>query len=173
MIAFACLFLRIFVRDKLQFTLLNVDNNNTSFVSCLSTVLGPASLETTGPEAWEETATIQRSAPCDRNCPCCCDIDPAVKILFTCENPLPNPQADAEVFVATAKHLAAFTSKAWLHVPASNAANCASASALAGMPVVRACAPLRPAVLRHFCCGLSLPFRRVFREADLVYTRNL
>jgi glycosyltransferase involved in cell wall biosynthesis len=96
-----------------------------------------------------------------------------VKILFAFENPLPNPQADAEVFVATAKHLAAFTSQAWLHVPASDAANCASASALAGMPVVRACAPLGPAVLRHFCCGLTLPFRRVFREADLVYTRNL
>jgi glycosyltransferase involved in cell wall biosynthesis len=96
-----------------------------------------------------------------------------VKILFAFENPLPNPQADAEVFVATAKHLAAFASQAWLHVPASDAANCASASALAGMPVVRACAPLRPAVLRHICCGLSLPFRRVFREADLVYTRNL
>ena len=96
-----------------------------------------------------------------------------MKILFTFENPLPNPQADAEVFVATAKHLAAFTTQAWLHVPASDAANCASASALAGMPVVRACAPLRPAALRHFCCGLSLPFRRVFREADLVYTRNL
>jgi glycosyltransferase involved in cell wall biosynthesis len=96
-----------------------------------------------------------------------------VKILFTFENPLPNPQADAEVFVATAKHLAAFAAEAWLHVPASDAANCATASAKAGMPVIRAAAPLRPAVLRHFCCGVTLPFRRVFREADLVYTRNL
>jgi glycosyltransferase involved in cell wall biosynthesis len=96
-----------------------------------------------------------------------------VKILFTFENPLPNPQADAEVFVATAKHLAAFASKAWLHVPAPDAANCAMTAATTGMPVVRALAPLRPAALRHFCCGVSLPFRRVFREADLVYTRNL
>ena len=96
-----------------------------------------------------------------------------MKILFTFENQLPNRQADAEVFLATAKHLAAFTTQAWLHVPASDAANCAGASALAGMPVVRACAPLRPAVLRHLFCGLTLPFRRAFREADLVYTRNL
>jgi glycosyltransferase involved in cell wall biosynthesis len=96
-----------------------------------------------------------------------------VKILFTFENPLPNPQADAEVFVATSKHLAAFASKAWLHVPAPDLANCATTSAATGMPVVRAFAPLRPAVLRHFCCGVSLPFRRVFREAEFVYTRNL
>jgi glycosyltransferase involved in cell wall biosynthesis len=96
-----------------------------------------------------------------------------VKILFTFENPLPNPQADAEVFLATSKHLAALASKAWLHVPAPDVANCATTSATTGMPVVRAFAPLRPAVLRHFCCGVSLPFRRVFREADFVYTRNL
>jgi len=96
-----------------------------------------------------------------------------LKILFTFENPLPNAQADAEVFVTTAKHLAAFTSRAWLHVPASDEANSEVAAALAGMPVVRARAPLRPAALRHFCCGLTLPFRREFREADLVYTRNL
>src|SRR5712671_3241765 len=43
--------------------------------------------------------------------------DRAVKILFAFENPLPNAQADAEVFVATAKHLAAFATRAWLHVP--------------------------------------------------------
>jgi glycosyltransferase involved in cell wall biosynthesis len=97
----------------------------------------------------------------------------AVKILFTFENQLPNRQADAEVFVTTARHLAAHSTQAWLHVPASDASNCAAASALAGMPVVRAYAPLRPAVLRHLCCGLTLPFRRVFRQADLVYTRNL
>jgi glycosyltransferase involved in cell wall biosynthesis len=97
----------------------------------------------------------------------------SLKILFTFENPLPNTQADAEVFVATARHLAAFTSRAWLHVPASDEANRAAAAALAGMPVARALAPLRPAVLRHLCCGLTLPFRREFRQADLVYTRNL
>jgi hypothetical protein len=96
-----------------------------------------------------------------------------MKILFAFENPLPNAQADAEVFVATAKHLAAFATRAWLHVPASDEANCAAAVRLAGMPVIRARAPLRPAVLRHLCCGLTLPFRREFREADLVYTRNL
>lgn len=96
-----------------------------------------------------------------------------MKILFTFENPLPNAQADAEVFVTTARHLAAFTSQAWLHVPASDEANCGAAAALAAMPVVRARAPLRPAALRHFCCGLTLPFRREFREADVVYTRNL
>ena len=96
-----------------------------------------------------------------------------MKILFAFENPLPNAQADAEVFVTTAKHLAAFTSRAWLHVPASDEANCGAIAALAGMPVVRARAPLRPAALRHFCCGLTFPFRREFREADLVYTRNL
>jgi glycosyltransferase involved in cell wall biosynthesis len=96
-----------------------------------------------------------------------------VKILFAFENLLPNPQADAEVFVATAKHLAAFASQAWLHVPVSDEANRASASALVGLPVIRARAPNRPAVLRHLFCGLTLPFRRVFREADFVYTRNL
>jgi len=96
-----------------------------------------------------------------------------LKILFTFENPLPNAQADAEVFVTTARHLAPFASQAWLHVPASDEANGRAAAALAGMPVVRARAPLRPAALRHFCCGLTLPFRREFREADFVYTRNL
>jgi glycosyltransferase involved in cell wall biosynthesis len=96
-----------------------------------------------------------------------------MKILFTFENQLPNPQADAEVFVTTARHLAAFATKAWLHVPASDDANCAVAAELAGMSVIRAHAPLRPAVLRHLCCGLTLPFRREFREADLIYTRNL
>jgi glycosyltransferase involved in cell wall biosynthesis len=77
------------------------------------------------------------------------------------------------VFVSTLKHLAAFASKAWLHVPAPSAANCAATATATGMPVVRAFAPLRPAVLRHFCCGVSLPFRQVFRQAEFVYTRNL
>ena len=96
-----------------------------------------------------------------------------MKILFTFENLLPNPQADAEVFVATAKHLAEFASQAWLHLPVSDEANRGCAAALVGMPVIPARAPTGPAVLRHLCCGLTLPFRRVFREADFVYTRNL
>src|SRR5215469_6324623 len=41
------------------------------------------------------------------------------------------------------------------------------------MPVVRAWAPLALAALRHFLCGLTLVFRREFRAADLIYTRNL
>ena len=98
---------------------------------------------------------------------------PPMKILFTFENPLPSAEADAEVFVTTARHLAGRTSRSWLHVPASDEANRRTAAALAGMPVVRACAPPAPAALRHFVCGLTLVFRREFRQADLVYTRNL
>ncbi len=96
------------------------------------------------------------------------------RVLFAFENPLPSRQADAEVFVSTARHLAPLLRRSWLHVPlpATDRAR-AAAEALAGMPVVRARAPLRPAALRHLCCGLGLPFRRAFREADLVYTRNL
>jgi glycosyltransferase involved in cell wall biosynthesis len=96
-----------------------------------------------------------------------------MKILFTFENPLPSAEADAEVFVTTARHLTGCTSRSWLHVPASDAANCRTVAALAGMPVVRAYAPLVPAALRHIVCGLTLVFRREFRQADLVYTRNL
>jgi len=95
-----------------------------------------------------------------------------MKILFAFENPLPNAEADAEVFMATARHLAPFTSQSWLHVPASDLAQCRLAADLAGMPVIRAHAPSRPAALRHFACG-SLVFRREFRQADFVYTRNL
>jgi glycosyltransferase involved in cell wall biosynthesis len=96
-----------------------------------------------------------------------------MKILFAFENPLPSAEADAEVFLTTARHLVPYTSGSWLHVPASGESNCEAAATLAGMPVVRARAPLRPAALRHLCCGLTLPFRREFRQADLVYTRNL
>lgn len=96
-----------------------------------------------------------------------------MKILFAFENPLPNAEADAEVFTATANHLLPFTTRAWLHVPASDVAQGELAATLAGMPVVRARAPLRPAALRHLACGVSLVSRREFREADLVYTRNL
>ncbi len=98
---------------------------------------------------------------------------PNMKILFTFENPLPNDQADAEVFVTTAKYLAPHTTRSWLHVPSPNSAGCKAAAALAQMPVVRALAPNRPAALRHLFCGLTLVLRKAFRDADLVYTRNL
>ncbi|MDB5393784.1 MAG: glycosyl transferase [Rhodospirillales bacterium] len=96
-----------------------------------------------------------------------------MRILFTFENPLPSAEADAEVFVTTAKYLAPLTSGSWLHVPVADAAGLDSVATLAGLPVVRARAPVRPAALRHFCCGLTMPFRKEFRLADLVYTRNL
>jgi glycosyltransferase involved in cell wall biosynthesis len=96
-----------------------------------------------------------------------------MRILFTFENPLPSAEADAEVFVTTARYLAPLTSGSWLHVPAADPAGLKAAGELAGMPAVRARAPIRPAALRHFCCGLTLPFRTEFRLADLVYTRNL
>jgi glycosyltransferase involved in cell wall biosynthesis len=97
----------------------------------------------------------------------------SMKILFTFENPLPSTEADAEVFVTTAKYLAPLASRSWLHVPMPDAASCDAISTLAGMPVIRAWAPAQPAVLRHFCCGLAMLFRKEFRQADLVYTRNL
>lgn len=96
-----------------------------------------------------------------------------MRILFTFENPLPSAEADAEVFVTTARYLGPLTSESWLHVPVADDAGQDAAAGLAGMTVVRARAPIRPAVLRHFCCGLTLPFRKEFRLADLVYTRNL
>jgi len=96
-----------------------------------------------------------------------------MRILFTFENPLPSAEADAEVFVTTAKYLAPLTAGSWLHVPVADAAGLDAVEKLAGVPVVRAHAPVRPAALRHFCCGLTLPFRKEFRLADLVYTRNL
>jgi glycosyltransferase involved in cell wall biosynthesis len=96
-----------------------------------------------------------------------------MKILFTFENPLRSTEADAEVFLTTARYLAACTSQSWLHAPGARRADRAADETLAGLPVVRAWAPLRPAVLRHFCCGLTMTLRREFRQADLVYTRNL
>lgn len=97
----------------------------------------------------------------------------SMRILFTFENPLPSTEADAEVFTTTARYLAPLTEGAWLHVPLKDAAGRAAAEALAGMPVVDARAPITPAALRHFLCGLTLPFRKEFRRADVVYTRNL
>lgn len=96
-----------------------------------------------------------------------------MKILFTFENSLPSAEADAEVFIATAKYLAPLTTQSWLHVPAPDRAGSEAAGTLAGMSAIRAYAPVRPAALRHLFCGLTLVFRREFREADLVYTRNL
>jgi glycosyltransferase involved in cell wall biosynthesis len=95
-----------------------------------------------------------------------------MKVLFAFENPLPSAEADAEVFVTTARYLTPLISESWLHVPVS-AGGLDATRALAGMPIVAAYAPLRPAVLRHFCCGLTMLFRKEFRQADLVYTRNL
>jgi glycosyltransferase involved in cell wall biosynthesis len=96
-----------------------------------------------------------------------------MRILFAFENPLPSAEADAEVFVTTARYLAPLTSESWLHVPVADDAGQDAVAKLAGMKVIRARAPIRPPALRHFCCGLTLPFRKEFRLADLVYTRNL
>ncbi len=96
-----------------------------------------------------------------------------LKILFAFENALPSREADAEVFVTTARSLAPLLLRAWLHVPLPRNASTGAIEGLAGMRVVRAAAPLRPAALRHFCCGITLVGRRAFREADLVYTRNV
>ena len=96
-----------------------------------------------------------------------------MKILFTFENPLCSTEADAEVFLSTARCLARLASDAWLHAPGGSGADRAAEAARAGLPVVRAWAPSQPAALRHLCCGLTLPLRRKFRQADLVYTRNL
>ncbi len=96
-----------------------------------------------------------------------------MRILFAFENALPNNEADAEVFVTTARYLARLAPGSWLHVPLPADADVPAVQELAGMAVVRARAPEGPALLRHLCCGLTLVFRREFRQADLIYTRNL
>ena len=96
-----------------------------------------------------------------------------MKILFAFENTLPSFEADAEVFMTTAKYLAPLTSCSWLHLPAADGASDVDIGTFSGMSVIQAHAPVRPAVLRHFCCGLSIILRKEFRQADLVYTRNL
>ncbi|MBE7209845.1 MAG: glycosyltransferase family 4 protein [Gluconacetobacter diazotrophicus] len=89
-----------------------------------------------------------------------------MRILFTFENPASSPEADAEVFLSTARALAAGTNTARLHIPGPELPS--------GPPApFRAWCPARPAILRHLCCGLTLPLRRAFRRAELVYTRNL
>lgn len=96
-----------------------------------------------------------------------------MRILFAFENPLPNAEADAEVFVTTAKYLAPFTTESWLHAPVAKTASVDSVSRLAGVKIIPVRAPLAPAALRHFCAGLTIFLRTAFRQADLVYTRNL
>ena len=96
-----------------------------------------------------------------------------MKILFTFENTLPSSEADAEVFMTTARYLAPLTSRSWLHLPAAHGASDVDVGTPSGMSIIQACAPVRPAVLRHFFCGLSLILRKEFHQADLVYTRNL
>ena len=96
-----------------------------------------------------------------------------MKILFAFENALPSTEADAEVFLATAQALLPFTAQAWLHIPAPDAASLAVARRLSSATIVPAWAPRKPAALRHLLCGLTIVCRRAFREADLVYTRNL
>jgi starch synthase len=96
-----------------------------------------------------------------------------MKLLFAYENPLPNAEADAEVFITTAKYLASHFPGSRLHAPIATGASREQVEALAGLALVPAKAPLRPAALRHFLCGLTIVFRGAFREADAVYTRNL
>ncbi len=94
-----------------------------------------------------------------------------MKILFAFENPLPSPQADAEVFVTTARYLAPLATRAWLHLPVARPADADTHPP--GLAILPAWAPLRPAAFRHLCCGLTLVLRPAFRQADLIYTRNL
>ncbi|MBB2200561.1 glycosyltransferase family 4 protein [Gluconacetobacter tumulisoli] len=96
-----------------------------------------------------------------------------MKILFAFENPLPSTEADAEVFVTTARYLARQASRAWLHVPMRDAAGCQAVARTTGLSLLRAWAPVRPAPARHLFCGLTLVWRRAFRQADFIYTRNL
>jgi glycosyltransferase involved in cell wall biosynthesis len=96
-----------------------------------------------------------------------------MKVLFAFENVLPSAEADAEVFVATARYLAPLLDQSWMHVPVLHPTDLAASGLLRGHKVLRAHTPLRPAALRHFCCGISLVCKQAFRDADMVYTRNL
>ncbi len=96
-----------------------------------------------------------------------------MKLLFAYENPLPNAEADAEVFITTAKYLSRHFPGSRLHAPTAAGTSQEQVETFAGLPLVPAKAPLRPAALRHLLCGLTIVFRRAFREADAVYTRNL
>ena len=94
-----------------------------------------------------------------------------MRVLFTFENPLPAREADAEVFTNTARCIGARLTGPALHVPADGGQGEAAANRSTHMAIIRAWAPLRPAALRHFCCGLTIVFRSAFRKADIVYTR--
>ncbi len=97
-----------------------------------------------------------------------------LKILFTFENPLPSPEADAEVFVNTAESLASLSDQpCWIHVPLPKHTKREGEPTVAGITVVRALAPIRPAFLRHIFCAMTLVCHRAYWQADLVYTRNL
>ena len=96
-----------------------------------------------------------------------------MRILFTFENALPSVEADAEVFMTTARRLTPFTSRSWLHLPVPVAEPPGVTGDSDRLSVIRALAPAGPAALRHFCCGLTIILRQAFRQADLVYTRNL
>ena len=93
-----------------------------------------------------------------------------MKILFAFENVLPSVEADAEVFTSTADRLATMVTTAWFHAPGPRDGGSLPVGRLER---IRAFAPTKPAILRHLCCGLTLASRRAFREADVVYTRNL
>lgn len=101
------------------------------------------------------------------------DMSARMKILFAFENQLTSAEADAEVFSSTACNIAPMLEHAWLHVPIRDAADQKAAQHMAGLEIVKAWAPLRPAALRHFFCGLTIVLRRAFWRADVVYTRNL
>lgn len=96
-----------------------------------------------------------------------------MKLLFAYENLLPNAEADAEVFVTTAKYLGPHFPGSRLHAPVAAGASQDKVESLAALPLIPARAPRRPAALRHLLCGLTIVFRRAFREVDAVYTRNL
>src|ERR1700739_1873444 len=87
-----------------------------------------------------------------------------MRVLFAFENSLPNAEADAEVFVTTAKYLAPYTAESWLHAPGVKTFSPQAVGRLAGMAIVQAWAPLGPAALRHFFCGLTIVLRREFRQ---------
>ncbi len=96
-----------------------------------------------------------------------------LKILFTFENSLPSPEADAEVFVNTARCLSSLVARTWLHVPLPRNADIEAIRCSVEMSILRARVPIRPAMLRHLFCGLTLPIHREYWQADLIYTRNL